>query len=165
MRQVAEICRSWLGPLQTHPKRTCRIAGALALTLWGAAFFFPAYYTSEKGLVYDGLYVASAGFLGPLALNFAWYANIPWLLTLIALFRGRAPRRPVVQIISLLLALTALMVTTLFGRDEGYTVQTWPGPACYLWIASFLPGLIMSLWGADSRKDEPGLRDDVDADP
>jgi hypothetical protein len=92
--------------------------------LWGHA-----------GEIARGLRLAEFGWLGPLALAFAWYANIPLIVCTIALARGRAPDRRA-AVAGAALALTALFPFITYGEVDGWRTGLLRGPAVVWWRAA-----------------------------
>jgi hypothetical protein len=89
-----------------------------------------------------GFRLAVLGWLGPVALSVAWYANIPYFYCIWKLFRGQAPRRAALAACGL--ALTALLPHAIYSEVDGWHRAYIVGPALWLWLSAFAINLVLA---------------------
>ena len=135
---------------------------ALAAGLWIASFFLPAVETGQGWHI--GWQIAVAGWAGPLAMQFGWYANLLIIPALGMLALGE-PRGDFDSIAKLGLALFLLWANTLFwadipldnGRHEilarGAGYYAWMAAMLIAWLGLFVLG---RLGRADERQRKSG---------
>lgn len=135
-------------PEQAAPALWPRLAAAVIIGLWLSALFFPSLGTCREGqvtwfeaetTVFFGWLAAFSGLLG-------WYANIPLIMALFRLVRGRMP--------SIGLAGFALVIaSTSFLEVELAHNEAWSEPLCawgtgfWLWYSTQPLVLAVALWG------------------
>jgi hypothetical protein len=59
------------------------------------------------------------GWLGPLELCFAWFANVPLIIFVVKMLRGKSPNQPV-AVIATCLALSVLLPQRIFQPADGW---------------------------------------------
>ena len=89
-----------------------------------------------------GFRLMALGWMGPLALSFAWYANIPCFYSIWKLFRGQASWHP--ALIAFCLALTALLPHAIYSEVDGWHRAYIVGPALWLWLCAFAINLVLA---------------------
>ena len=121
-----------------------RAAAILSMGLWLAALVgrFDVYL---HGFGYNyGWFLLVLGWIGPLELSFAWFANIPYLICIYQLLRGQIPRTNMV-LGSCALASTALVPHFELDKDGRFHPVLFWGPAVWLWLLAFIPILATVL--------------------
>jgi hypothetical protein len=120
-----------------------RVCGLAALALWCAALFAPiSIGHPEWG---GGWVFAAGGWLGPLALAFGWYANIPFAIDLIRCFV--AGMRPGLLTSSFTAALAATALLPYRTLAPGWTPIKLPNGQHAFWIWEYIPrGPSLWLW-------------------
>ena len=121
---------------------TYRIGFVVALLFFTAAFFATAqdvtvHQPVDSVEVLHGYFLAATGWLGPLELCFAWYANIPFIYCAFKLACGRSPGRRRAWFATGL-ALSVFVPQLIWGFELGKLyVHYFYGPAVWLWLGSF----------------------------
>jgi hypothetical protein len=130
--------------------RNLRLGSVLTLAAWVAALFAPCAEVVEAGQfaprhldALHGYRLAAFGWMGPLGLSIAWYANIPFLYCVWKLLRGQAPSLNV-SLIAFCLALTALLPHISYSAVDGRHLAHFSGPAVWLWLAAFAINLVLA---------------------
>ncbi len=95
---------------------------------------------------YLGWRFLAYGWLGPVALSFAWYANIPLALCMIRMARGIAPNF-LSSSIALFLALTVFIRAHHLGPMNEDHVNSFSGPGVYFGLVAFIMTWAMALRG------------------
>jgi hypothetical protein len=110
-----------------------RLAGIVAILIWIASLALPA--ETECGFSHpnSGYLILLSGWLGPLAGQFGWYANLFMVWTIGRLLANKRPGI-IPAIIGLGLALSALAWKTT-PTDTGYTTMCERHSGFYAWIA------------------------------
>lgn len=103
---------------------------AIAIAIRG--FHFAA---SDSGEGY-GYNLALMGWLGPLGLSIAWYANIPFMIGLSQMMRGRPPASQLWRV-TVCVAATSLLPHLFVSATWGLILVFHWGPALWLWLAAF----------------------------
>lgn len=122
-------------------RNSLHTATVMSGALWVTALVVPA-FRIEAGWFsgpYPGIVVAV---VGPLAVTqgiFSWYANIYWLYATIRMSRGHAPNFYLAGVNSLLAG--SFLVGFSFGTTNGST----PLVGAWLWLLSFVPGVIVGM--------------------
>lgn len=127
---------------------SCLAAAMIAGLFWALSLFAIVRICALNGLERNsfdspmGWAVLALGWLiGPVSLSIAWYANIPLLVCIGTLFRGRVPNFWLASA-SLGLALTGLLPLHLSGQWSllrGLAVWCWLGAFAAIWIpAAFM---------------------------
>jgi len=75
----------------TSPYLTARLLGIISLATWCCSLFLPglSLYSENKPLF--GFEILLTGWMSPLMLNFAWFANVFFVFGLAKLLSGGAP--------------------------------------------------------------------------
>jgi hypothetical protein len=115
-----------------------RIGVAVSSALWIAALFAPCVQVIHgTPTPLRGYRLALFGWLGPLELSIAWFANLPYFYCCMKLLRGNAPSRRAATV-ALLVALTALLPQLAYSEVFGWTKASLAGPAIWLWLTAFV---------------------------
>ena len=135
----------------------CRIAGLIVICLFTAALFLPAHQSTSAGSilhqsddVVPGWRLASLGWLGPLELCFAWFANLPLIICVVKMLRGKSPKPPT-AVITACLALSVLLPQRIWQPADGWHTGHFHGPAIWLWLSCFTVILLASMQ-SDTRE-------------
>jgi hypothetical protein len=130
--------------------RNLRLGSVLALATWIAALFAPCAEVVEGGQftlqhvdALHGYRLAALGWLGPLGLSIAWYANVPFLYCVWELLREQAPALKVF-LIAFCLALTSLLPHISYSAVDGRHLAHFSGPAVWLWLMAFAINLVLA---------------------
>lgn len=125
-----------------HANR-CRIVGRIVIGLFAAALFLPGYQTTSAGAIIrqsddivPGWRLASLGWLGPLELCFAWFANVPLIVMVVQMLRGKYPEQPI-SLITACLAFSVLLPQRIFQPADGWHAGHFHGPAIWVWLSCF----------------------------
>jgi len=127
---------------------------AIVATLWIGAMVTPDLATCAYGepLWALGYQTLITGWAGPLMVfwhpsigMFAWYANVFLLISMVQMFRGRAPAAPN-AVSGLLLALSALAPISFYSEARGEDALCARGPGFWLWIAAFVVTAAAAVW-------------------
>jgi hypothetical protein len=110
-------------------------------------------YATRSVEAMRGFRLTLLGWLGPLALSFAWYANISYFYCVWRLFGGHASLRA--ALIGFCLALTALLPHAMYSEVDGWHRAYIAGPALWLWLSAFASNLVLA--GMLGRKSVQGL--------
>lgn len=135
-------------PANAQARLVRRGAAALAVLLWGAACFLPTFYvgpTTPPGheKLWSGGLVLAIGWLGPMVATLAWYANIPWAISVVQGLLGRRPGR-ITTTVAIVLGLTMFVMQSAYGEGEGgHGPVSWRIGG-FVWLASLLPLLIVA---------------------
>jgi hypothetical protein len=114
-----------------------RIGLAVTLAIWIAALFAPCVqFVHGSPTPLHGYRLAMFGWLGPLELSIAWYANILYFYCCYKLWRGQAPSRRV-STIALAIAWTAFVPQLAYSEVYGWSRAYLTGPAIWLWVGAF----------------------------
>lgn len=131
------------------PRRYYQLAIVVSLGVWIASNFVScaqvveaSRYAPRSVDVMNGSRLTALGWLGPLTLSFAWYANIPYFYSIWKLFRGHASWR--VALIAFCLALTALLPHAIYSEVDGWHRAYIVGPALWLWLCAFAINLALA---------------------
>lgn len=132
-----------------------RCGALVVLGLWVTAQFLPYTTTTQGGsggVNRDyGYHLALWGWLGPLELNIAWYANIPLLVTVARILLGKRPH-PRVTLVTTLIALDALVPAAWFDFEVSgqFRAIFLSGPAVWVWLGAFAVNAILG-WSAAAQ--------------
>ena len=131
------------------PRQYYQFAIVASLGVWIASNFVPctqvveaSRYAPRSSEVMHGFRLTALGWLGPFALSFAWYANIPYFYCICRLFRGHTSWR--VPLIAFCLALTALLPHAIYSEVDGWHRAYIVGPALWLWLCAFAINLALA---------------------
>lgn len=120
-----------------------RIAGLSILVLFSAALLSPSFQYMNAGRtlgesleVGKGWQLAAFGWIGPIGLCFAWFANIPLVVCVLKMLRGRPPGRRV-SMVAACLALSVLLPHLILSFADGWHTGYLRGPAVWLWLSCF----------------------------
>ena len=119
-----------------------RLSFLMTASLFTAAFFADAHDVTfhdgdQFNTVIHGYFLAGTGWLGPLELCFAWYANVPFLFCAFRLAIGRSPGRRWAWIATGL-ALSVFVPQLIWDFEHNrILVHYFYGPAVWLWFISF----------------------------
>lgn len=129
-------------------QRTIAIA---AVAIYAAALIAPGYQLTEGGKILHprveviwGWRLAAFGWLGPLELSFAWFANIPLAICVIKIFRGKAPGHAIVAM-AVCLGLSALLPLRVFDPIYGWSMGFVRGPTIWLWLVSIAMTVVAAI--------------------
>jgi hypothetical protein len=129
----------------------CRIAGLLVIGLFTVALFLPGHQSTSGGPIIrqademnPGWRFASLGWLGPLELCFAWFANFPLIFFVIQLLRGKSPGQ-FVAVITACLAFSVLLPQRILQPADGWHTGHFYGPAIWLWLSCFVVIVLISI--------------------
>ena len=136
-------------PTLRLPRKYRQLGIVLTLGPWIASNFVSCAQVIEAGRyapraveAMHGFRLATLGWLGPFALSFAWYANIPYFYCIWKLFRGQASQRA--ALIAFCLALTALLPHAIYSEVDGWHRAYITGPALWLWLCAFAINLALA---------------------
>jgi len=136
------FARGQSGVSLRDPNR-CRIAGLIVICLFTAALFLPGHQSTSAGSilhqsddVVTGWRLASLGWLGPLELCFAWFANLPLIICVVKILRGKSPRPPT-AVITACLGLSVLLPQRIWQPADGWHTGHLYGTAVWPWLAGF----------------------------
>jgi hypothetical protein len=107
-------------------------------------------YVPQATEAMHGYRLAIWGWLGPLGLSVAWYAQIPFFYCVWNLFHGRARWRA--SMVALGLAATALLPHTIYSEVDGWHRAYFIGPAIWVWLSAF--AIAMAATGILARTAE-----------
>jgi WD40 repeat protein len=147
-----------------------RKAFVISLLLYAGAFVTPAYdyrgyfdgHIAPTTSHIHGWLLGAMGWLGPLALCFAWYGNLPFLFCLFRLMRGRPPSR-LTAWIATGLAFSALIPHVSIDPEVGGAIYEYEyGWAVCLWLAAFAV-MFATIFVTESAM--PSLKSNVKAPP
>jgi hypothetical protein len=132
------------------PRKYYQFAIVVSLGVWIASNFVScaqvveaSSYAPRSVEVMHGSRLTALGWLGPFALSFAWYANIPYFYCIGKLFRGYASWR--IASIAFTLALTALLPHAIYSEVDGWHRAHIVGPALWLWLCAFAINLALAV--------------------
>jgi uncharacterized membrane protein len=117
------------------------IITVISAVLWIASLFFIAITTYNPEHNLTGLDILLSGWLGPLSLNFAWYANITYAFSLFLLLANKPPIKPPIKlsIISAVLAFNAITFHKLPLNEGGGAAAIYGyGIGFVLWVLAIL---------------------------
>ena len=123
------------------------LAAALAVA-WAVSLALPvAVMGNGPEDVWPGFAVLIIGPLGVLVAQFAWFANLLLVPSLIFLILKRPPRvlGIIFAVLLVLLAVDALTWDRIHG-DNGYAMILRHGPGYYLWLGVVLATAAALLW-------------------
>jgi hypothetical protein len=113
------------------------------ICLLTSALFLPGHQSTSAGSilhhsddVVPGWRLASLGWLGPLELCFAWFANIPLIICVVKMLRGSSPKQ-LTAVITSCLALSVLLPQLIWQPADGWHTGHLYGAAVWLWLAAF----------------------------
>jgi hypothetical protein len=131
--------------------KSCRVTGFIVVGLFAASLFLPGHQRTSAGSilgqaddVVPGWRLASLGWLGPLELCFAWFANLPLIVCVVRMLRGKSPNRPV-AIATACLALSVLLPQRIWQPADGWHTGHFHGAAIWLWLSCFGVVLLASI--------------------
>ena len=115
-----------------------RIAALVLLALWVGSLLVPAVGGCAVGKPVSwtpGWEIGLVGFMGPLQLQFAWYANPAFIVLTIFLFLlGRANLLMIIlAVLTLALGATAFTWQDIL-TDSPTTRLCWYGPGFWMWL-------------------------------
>ena len=99
-----------------------------------------------------GTIILAVGWMGPLGLSFAWYANLPLAWCMSRMARGRSPGWILPQIAGALAA-SSLLPFRIYSEVDGWHWGWLRGPAVWLWLSSFavtFAAAVYSRWNEGS---------------
>jgi hypothetical protein len=131
------------------PRKHYQFAIIASLAVWIASNFVSCAQVVEASRdaprsveVMHGYRLTALGWLGPFALSFSWYANIPYFYSILKLFHGHGSWR--VALIAFCLALTALLPHAIYSEVDGWHRAYIVGPALWLWFCAFAINLALA---------------------
>jgi hypothetical protein len=120
-----------------RPSPAVWIAILASLALYAVSLFLPALefadHTPVKG--YDTLLL---GWLGALAYDFPWYANLFYFSALLLVLLGRRNVGQLLCVLALAVGALSLWVRSWYFDESKSTPVQGVGSAFYCWMASFL---------------------------
>jgi hypothetical protein len=125
------------------------VLAATALALWVCSLFLTGLvlYTRQEAL--SGLYILAIGWLSPLMLNFAWFANVFFLYSAFALFSGGIPIKA--SALAVLFSLDTVRFSHFLLNEGGATSPIFGyGWGAVLWFAAMF--LMLAAVGARRRQ-------------
>lgn len=120
----------------------------LSLICYGMSLFLPSLYTSANTI--SGYWILITGWIGPVFLQSAWYANPLFLLSII-IFSARQHSAILFAILAIILASQSFLmfeIPTGINQDKIYIKEL--GPGFFVWffaIILLLAGQILILIG------------------
>lgn len=116
-------------------KISARQITLLALGLWVFSLFFSGLVLYYEQQHIAGFEILVTGWLSPLDGNFAWFANIFFLLCVFSLFIGRAPK--ICALIAALLSLDTFRYSMLTMNEGGHSTPIYGyGWGAIIWLIS-----------------------------
>ncbi len=135
----------------------CRIAGLIVICLFSVALFLPGHQSTSAGSILHqsddivpGWRLAILGWLGPLEFCFAWFANLPLIICVVKMLRGKSPKQ-LTAAITACLALSVLLPQRIWQPADGWHTGHLYGAAVWLWLATFAVVVLASMQ-SDSRE-------------
>ncbi|ORJ61502.1 hypothetical protein [Geothermobacter hydrogeniphilus] len=120
--------------MSLHGRAPSFLVTVLALASWACSLAFPA-FSDYSGRLLSGLNTLLCGWLGPLNLTFAWYANIFFLAAVARLLRGGTTR--LTPLLALIISLDTLRFTSYPLNEGGATAAIYGyGFGAFLWFLS-----------------------------
>lgn len=117
---------------------------------WVSSLWFPALYTDTSTLM--GYWVLVAGWLGIVAFQFGWFANL--LIFLSVLWMYKYPiRATLIAAAAVLVATQSFWFTVMPGKYENVNV-IGQGTGFWLWYGSLILMCIGVIFGSDSAHDK-----------
>lgn len=147
------------------PRPSARILALVALALWAASLTQIAIVIYFDQRQFSGMEILTLGWLGPLALNIAWYANPLFLYTALRMFGDRPAFTSI--ILATLLSLDAWLYSSHLLNEGGSKSLIYGyGWGYVLWLTSFtvLMSAVGTRWlelrasGIAVRGSRPALR-------
>jgi hypothetical protein len=136
-------------PSLRSPGKYRRLGVLLSLGLWIAATLAPCAQVTEASRyslrnvdAMHGWRLAALGWLGPLGLSFAWYANVPYFYSAWKLFQKQPARRAALA--AFCLALTVLIPHAIYSEVDGWHRAYFVGSALWLWLCAIAINLAMT---------------------
>ena len=129
---------------------SARQLSVAALAIWCCSLAFTGLvlYTEQKHI--PGLQILAIGWLSPLVLNFAWFANIFFLYGIFRLLSGGVPIKS--AILAALLSLDTFRFSLFVLNEGGATSPVYGyGWGCVLWFVSIF--LMLAATGTRHRGD------------
>lgn len=123
------------------PIQPARRLGLIALFFWVSALPMTVFtlYSQHKQLT--GIDILASGWLSPLILNFAWFANVFFLLGIVRLLKGGTPFKA--AICAALLSLDTIRIAVVMLDEGGGSSPIYGyGWGCVLWFVSIFLLLI-----------------------
>jgi hypothetical protein len=137
-----------------------RVCFAAALILYAAALFAPfqdiTLNVGQPDVVetVHGYFLAAFGWLGPLELRFAWFANVPLVACAMRMVRGLTPWRRW-AFCAACLALTVLLPAFIPDVGQGgHHIGYIRGPSIWLWLSPFAIVLVAAYIGQEDELSE-----------
>ena len=115
---------------------------ASMLIVWVVSLFLPVVTVAIVGgpQLYDGLWVLTSGFLGPMILQFGWFANLLIIPAAIVVWRGRAADRK--SRLWLGLAFLCLAFNTMFWGSIADAVRDYPIIAWHVGYFAWMAAIV-----------------------
>lgn len=117
---------------------------AASVALYLASLALPAFHFDSTRQPLAGYAVLGWGWLGPLAMNFAWFANPVLWASWWGLGRGNVRRAFPLSVISLLVSLQSPFAKEWWFNEGSGTAIERLGAGFYLWLAAILVALVGS---------------------
>lgn len=128
---------------------SARLLGASSLVLWCVSLALPGLALYSDNKVLFGLEILLTGWLSPLMLNFAWFANVFYVFGVIKLLSGGVPWASIVW--AALLSLDTIRFAHYLLNEGGATTPVYGyGWGAVLWFVA----IFMLLAAADLRRHE-----------
>lgn len=131
------------------PGKCHRLGVLLTLGMWIAATLAPCAQVTEASRyalrnveAIHGWRLAALGWLGPLALSFAWYANVPYFYSVWKLFLNQPAQRA--ALLAFCLALTVFLPHAIYSEVDGWHRAYFVGPALWLWLVAIATDLAVT---------------------
>jgi len=119
----------------TSPYLTARLLGIISLATWCCSLFLPglSLYSENKPLF--GFEILLTGWMSPLMLNFAWFANVFFVFGLAKLLSGGAPSTS--AFLAALLSIDTIRFDMYFLNEGGATTPIYGyGRGAVLWFVA-----------------------------
>jgi len=125
-----------------------RKLAAVALLLWIGSLCFTGLATYDEQHSLSGAEILAMGWLGPLALNFAWYANVFFLLALAFLLLGTGTVT-LLPVLAAFVSLDTFRFDSLPLNEAGASTPIYGiGVGALLWFLAILATLFASAYRA-----------------
>lgn len=132
--------------------RTPRVIGLIALLVYGIALFRPAYVCPTTDMM--GYEILAIGWIGLLALDPRWFANVGFAILLYKTFQNRPAS--MTAMLTGLLSLTAFLPSAACGGPGGAPdVSKGLAQGGFLWIAAIWIACVANQLVPPDRSEAP----------